>query len=186
MPLAEQNPKKLFGVELWVWEGLGHVVKIFGALGLLLAVYQYFTVGEAERSKETLEMIDHWETREYSDAFQRLRVKVTEFMASIPEEDLAIVRNDEQAADNLRKNMYANILEDETTRQDFDKIVYFFNRLGLCIKAKLCSSQTADTFFKDPLRGFMSNFSNLIADRRKELPGYASGLLILQDKFAID
>lgn len=184
MPVAERDPDRLFGIRLRIWEGVSYIVTVFGAFGLLFAVYQYHAAGEAERSKETLALIEIWETRAYSAAFDRLRHKVTEFTASVPDADLDIARNSVQAADNLRRKMYGQVLANPDARADLDKVVYFFNRLGLCVQANLCSFRTAFIFFKDPLEGFMSNFSNYITARQEELPGYANGLLLLEKQFS--
>jgi hypothetical protein len=183
LPVTDRHSHKLFGTQLWVWEGLSYVVTVLGAFGVIFAVTQYFLAQEADRSKETLAMIEIWETRGYSKSFTDLGASVQDFLISAPKEDLQLAGKNKSAAENLRKAMYAKVLSNAASKEDFDRVVYFFNRLGLCVEASLCSSKTADIFFQDSLRGFMSNFSELIQDKRSTLPGYASGVLLLEKTF---
>ncbi|WP_417668495.1 hypothetical protein [Roseibium sp.] len=184
MSIAKREQEKLLGVQLWVWEGASYIVTVLGVLAGLFAVYQYYDATEAQRSKETLAMIEIWETRAYAEAFDRLRERVIEFSASIPEAELALARKNVQAAENLRHSMYDHVLSGIGGQTDLDKVVYFFNRLGLCVKASLCSFKTSYIFFKDPLEGFMSNFASFIKAKQIQLPGYANGLILLEEEFS--
>lgn len=159
------------------------MVTILGVLGVGFAVFQYMQTQEAGRAKETLAMIEIWETRGYSKSFKDLGGQVQAFLKAAPKEDLELASRNDVAAQNLRGAMYERLLSSPDASENFDRAVYFFNRLGLCVEANLCSVTTAEIFFQDSLRGFMSNFLDLIHERRSALPSYANGILLLSEKF---
>lgn len=143
----------LLGLPVWVLSALANVVTILGALGVAFAAYQYFVAQEAARAKETLHMIEIWETRDYDEAFNALRDEVIAFWQTVPEEDLELAKTSSKAQSNLRKAMEHHVFSSANSQYNFDRMVYFFNRLGLCIEARLCSKHTARIFFRSPLPG---------------------------------
>ena len=175
--------RRMFGLPLWFLDGVANAITIVGALSVVFAVYQYIASQEAGRAKETLNMIEIWETRSYSKSFDRLRDDLLKFWEEVPAQDVELAKTNARAATNLRKAMVSRVLSSEQATEDFDKVVYFFNRLGLCIEAKLCSKRTATVFFDEPFQAFMSNFSPVVSSRRDDLPGYANGLVLLKDVF---
>ncbi|MCW1934515.1 hypothetical protein [Pararhodobacter zhoushanensis] len=173
----------IFGWPLSKVEGVAHLVTAFGALlgavGVILAVVQYFAAQEAERASHTLSLIDIWETRHYRDDFVALRESAMAFMASVPEEEQREARENETARANLWAQMRRHVFSVEDAERRFDRVVSFFSRLGLCIEARLCSRETALLFFDDSVSGFVSFFGPEIEGRQDAMQSYGSGMMLL-------
>lgn len=172
----------MLGLPVWRWQALSYMIAALGALGVVFGVYQYFQQLEANRARETLSMIEMWETRDYRENFAELRQDMLEYWAAVPPGDIEFARTNPNAAANLRDAFFRSVIDENSEKSKrFERIVYFYNRLGLCIKASLCSAATARIFFADPLNSFLSNFEPRLEAERKVLPGYANGVLLLKD-----
>ena len=183
IPDSSKPRRKLLLVDTWKWEAMGSIASVLGFVGVLFAVYQYFQQIEAERAREALEMIEIWETRGYRDAFNILKDDVITFLDKVPEADKAKADENPMAANNLQASMYRDIFSKEGNDQRFEDVIYYFNRLGLCVEANLCSVRTASVFFDDTLIHFLSGFDTKIEKQRMTLPNYAEGVLSLADAF---
>lgn len=161
------------------WETLSHAATTLGGIGLFFGVLQYYDGLEANRASETLQLSDLWETRGYREDFGVLRDDVIRLTNAVPQEDLAQADSNQHASDNLRRRIATAVLAIDGNSDRFERIVYFFNRLGLCVEARLCSSETANLFFNDPISGFASYFEPEIVATRQQMPGYAEGLCLL-------
>ena len=70
------------------------------------------------------------------------------------------------------KGAHEDALADFTA--DFDKIVYFLNRLSFCVDGGLCSRKMADAYFRDYAASFWAYFAGYIDKQRKAgTPTYA-------------
>lgn len=181
---ADDNQPRLFGITIRQWGGLKD---LFTIVGVVLAVgtgisglYQYMNKLEADRAEETLKMIDSWETRGYREDFNALRVEVVAFLDAVPDAEMRTAQQSAKASENLKGKLYRDVVGSASARKRFDNIVYYFNRLGLCIEARLCSKRTARIFFDDTLENFLSVFQSLIEKEREATPGYAEGLIVLE------
>lgn len=182
--MMSRPDRRMLGVAVWRWEALSYIVATLGALGVVFGVYQYYQQLEANRARETLAMIELWETRGYRDAFVTLRRDMLDYWATVPPADIEFAKSSPIAAENLRNALFRAVIDtSEEKAGRFERIVYFYNRLGLCVQAKLCSASTARIFFDDPLRSFLSNFEARIDAERETLPGYASGIYLLRSAF---
>lgn len=174
--------RRMLGIPVWRWEAISYMIAALGALGVVFGVYQYYQQVEANRARETLAMIEMWETRGYRENFVELRQDMLDYWATVPSADIEFARTNANAAANLREAFFGSVINASGEKSKrFERIVYFYNRLGLCIQANLCSAGTARIFFADPLNSFLSNFEPRLEAERKVLPGYASGVLLLKD-----
>lgn len=181
--MSETSERKLLGLAVWRWEAFSYLITTLGALGIVFGVYQYLEQLEANRARETLAMIEIWETRGYREEFDALSGDIFAYWNNVPEQDLALAKANQRAAANLRKAFYREMIDKSASNvKRFERVVYFFNRLGLCIEASLCSADTARVFFGDTIAAFLSNFEPRIAEKRETLPGYADGVFLLRDE----
>ncbi|TGQ96343.1 hypothetical protein EN847_33720, partial [Mesorhizobium sp. M1C.F.Ca.ET.204.01.1.1] len=51
--------------------------------------------------------------------------------------------------------------------ENFDRIVYFLNRLSFCVDGDLCSRKVTDAYFRDYAVSFWSYFAGYIDKQRK-------------------
>ncbi|ABA81546.1 hypothetical protein GQF56_21555 [Rhodobacter sphaeroides] len=164
------------------WMGLaGSLVK--GAAGLaaagslFLAAVEYADQGKAARAAETIRLIDRWEETTsgvltaYRSLGQRLTLALAERTPALdgtrPPEELAAL-------------LVADVLQQEGAADEFERIVYFFTRLELCIEATLCDEHTAAIFFSDTVDTFMKNFRSAVLERRRSDPHFGSEIRKLQ------
>lgn len=161
---------------------MSNFVTVLGAFGILFGVYQYTQQLEAERASRTLEMIETWRAEGYREDFVALRSSVQALLDAIPPEDLALAEQSGRASENLRRRILSRVMADPQTEPRFANTIYYFNLLGLCVEANLCSTSTARIFFDDTLSGFLQVFEPEIQARQTALPGFAEGVLLLRDR----
>ncbi|MAM10258.1 MAG: hypothetical protein CML23_07290 [Rhizobiaceae bacterium] len=171
----------------WKWEALAGVVAAIGLMvavpSFLFGIAQYSWHLEGERARETLEMIDLWEVRGYQDTFSHFTEDVEELLAEIPTDELQMAAQSERAANNIRLKIAEALLSKGENEEHFDKLLFFFNRLGLCVQAKLCSIRTAETFYSGTLNNFVDFFMPYILSKQDSLDGYAEPTLWLEAQF---
>lgn len=177
---AQQDGRRLFGLALWKWTAISHLMSLLGLLTLIFGVFQYVGTVRAERAGRTLEMIEDWVDGGYRDAFLGLAARteplVAKARANLGDPSAASEADLREA----RSQIVAVVLDGAEGDAQFDKVVYYFNRLGLCLEARLCLDDTARIFFADTLDDFLSVFGDEIAARRQARPGYAAGVDLLR------
>lgn len=180
---AGSDERFLF-IESWRWEAIGGFVSVLGVIAALFGIYEYYQRVEATRASETLALIDIWETRGARDAYGRLSGEVAAQFAAVPKADMDAAGRDERLASRVTGKVATRVLETGENAKAFEDVVYFFNRLGLCVEAKLCSGHTAEIFFDDTLTSFLNVFGGQIEERRKTTPRYGEATLDLAKGFA--
>ncbi|WP_170334846.1 DUF4760 domain-containing protein [Ruegeria arenilitoris] len=187
----KNNPSGTF---LWKssewWDSFGQFMMAIGALiasiGVLIGVIQYTQQVEAARAKETLALIEKWESGGYRDSFAVLRDATDRFQETVPRNELKLVRSSTTARENFQRKLYDSVFADGDHFEDFDHIVSFFDRLGLCIQAKLCSEKTAEVYFRTTLGAFLFYYDGLVLERGLQYAGYVEGLQFLKNEFSIN
>lgn len=153
------------GCPVRVWDGLAGAAALLTLMALLVGTFlgarEYVDRKQTSRASETLEMIEVWETRGALDAYSDLNRQLTEMLKDIPESE---VRNADK--DTLRENLSRRALR-SSGQDGFERIVYFFTRLSLCVEADLCSAPVASAFFEDTLTDFLDWFGPEIERRRR-------------------
>ncbi|CUH76276.1 hypothetical protein SAMN04488093_10115 [Tropicibacter naphthalenivorans] len=146
-------------------------------VGGLFGAYEYADRKEMQRATETMAMIEIWETRGAQQAYLDLSRALEKHLSDTPAED----RNDPDNALTLRDNIARRAMRDHPGA--YDKVVYFFSRLSLCVQASLCSEPVARTFFGDSLHSFKSWFEDEKARRRQWTPAHGRELDVLSVRF---
>jgi VanZ family protein len=145
------------------------VVTFVGAVGgIFWAIFEYRESQETERTKYTLTLIETWEMQGYRQAYGELRKFYTAFIETVPPADRRTAETSGHARDNL--------LQSFNRRRE---VVYFFNRLGLCVSASLCSKETAAVFFNDTVQSFLDAYGPYIESSKETLPGRGTTLVDL-------
>ncbi|AJY46830.1 DUF4760 domain-containing protein [Martelella endophytica] len=173
-----ENNERLLGIAHWRWSLLSNVITVLGALSVVFAVYQYSATIEANRAEKTLEMIVEWRDAGYRADFLSLRQSL---MTTIEE-----MSADGRSAERRRDDIVSRSLARDGVDSAFDNVIYYFNLLGLCVEANLCSDETARVFFDDTLENFLQFFGPEIIARRDALPGYGEGVDCLARAFRLE
>lgn len=174
----DREPRFLF-IEAWWWEALGGFLSVVGVLAALFGIFEYKQRVEASKASETLALIDVWETRGAREAFDRLSGEIAAGFADVPAADMAAAAKDPAVARVVSDKVATIVLREEKNADAFGEVVYFFNRLGLCVEAALCSRKTAEIFFEDSLDSFLDVFGGRIERLRESQPRYGEAMLDL-------
>lgn len=165
---------------VYAWSGL--LVRIIIVFGALFTVFQYLSAREEKRVERSLELVTLWESEAYQDAQRALRQR----LAALNQRNAALFQGSLTASQ--RAILLGRIGEEALTQDggampladfqnQFDRIVYFLNRLSFCIEGDLCSRTVLDAYFRDYGLSFWSYFSGHIQkQRRAGLPNYARPL----------
>ena len=158
----------------------------FAALGgIILGVFEYHQRGRMVQARETMQQIDVWDQQGGArDAYRALARDVALKRALISEEDRALASTDADFRNNLRLSVTRQILELPENVDRLETVVYFFNRLSLCVEADLCDVVSAKVFFEDTLASFLDIFGPALTMIAEDQPGYTAALVQLQKEFA--
>lgn len=181
--MAAPEKPALLGLSSGRWSALGNLFQAVTALGVLFGVFEYVQSLEAGRAEKTLNLIDRWTEEGYRADFLSLRDRFVTVERSIPEADRQAVKESAELMDRMERNVAAAVLKTTEAQAEFDNVIYYFDLLGLCVEANLCSEHTAEVFFKETLQNFSNVFAPEITARRVAFPGFAEGIDILLDSF---
>lgn len=185
-PAKGEREHRFLFIDVWWWDALGGFFSVLGVLAALFGIYEYKQRVEASKASETLAMIDVWETRGARAAYERLSNEIAAGFAEVPAADMAAAANDPALARVVSNKVAAIVLRKQENADAFGEVVYFFNRLGLCVEASLCSQKTAEVFFQDTLDTFVDVFGGQISQMQESRPRYAEAMLELQGETTRD
>lgn len=168
----EANPFTDRDWRMWLYAWSGLFVRFTIILGAIFTVYQFLATREQARVQRTLELVELWEKAEYQDAQRALKQRLSalnEKYASLlganPSEKELSVYYDRIGLEALTENGGTMPLSDFS--EQFDRIVYFLNRVSFCVEGAICSRHIADAYFRDYAASFWQYFAGYIAKQRK-------------------
>jgi len=164
----------------------GGLIAIATAGSLALATIEYTRQGRAERAAETIRMVDRWEHPETGalQAYQSLRDRFMTTISNLdPDQALAISKQEVGARSDAINVLASRVVRQPGAEREFESVVYFFNRLSLCVDAELCDAKTSAIFFEDTLNTFIANFKGQIKERQVIDPHFAMATTRLSSIF---
>lgn len=156
---------------MYAWTGL--FVRVFIIFGGIFTVFQYLANREETRIERTLALVELWEQAQNQQAQQALKVR----LAGLNEKYATLLGQNPSAAETALyfERIGIEAMKPEGGSQplpefqaEFDRVVYFLNRLSFCVEGNLCSREVADAYFRDYAVSFWSYFSGYIAEQRRE------------------
>jgi hypothetical protein len=175
LPGSSEWTENLFKEGDWrvtanAWAGFGLRVLLIG--GTLFSVYQYMAARQELRVERTLQLVELWERPEYQEAQKAVKTRLADL--------------NEQYANLLGKNptktefdvYYEKIglaalssdggkLSLPEFQDQFDRVVYFLNRVSFCVDGKICDRDIADAYFQDYAASFWRYFHGYVEKQRK-------------------
>lgn len=159
------------------WALFASIVTVIGIGSVMAtrawAIFEYRQELEARRIQYTLSVIDSWEEHGYRLAYGNLRQAHARFTDSIPRSELDVAAESDIARANLARNFVRVIEADAELAEDVREVVYFFNRLAICLDAGVCSFATSSRFFDDTVRTFLGVYRPYIERHKADFPGGA-------------
>jgi hypothetical protein len=173
------------GVPETGWTALSSMGVFCGLATLIFGVFEYTSSLEEERAERTLKLLKEWREDGYRDNFQALAGFTTKVIEeNLTPGELDFLQNNPDRQGAVAEKVSTTVLANNPEAEEaLDEVVYFFNLLGLCVKAEMCSEATARGFFENTLQDFHFMFAAPIEDRREALPDYGSGMLDLLKRF---
>lgn len=152
------------------WAGL--LVRIVLVVGAIFSVYQYLAQREEQRVAQTMRMVELWDQGDYQKAQQAIKARLTglnekyaDLLGKTPTRNEQSIYRQRIGIQAMAEDGGPQPLADFTA--DFDRIVYFLNRLSFCVEGGLCSRKMADAYFHDYAVSFWSYFAGYIGKQRK-------------------
>jgi hypothetical protein len=170
------NEGRFLGFGLSVWSGIQGLVAVLGALlavaGILWGVFEYRGKLEADRAREALNLLDVWETRGYLEQYRALDERVQAVLAEAPAADIAAAEADPAIRAVLYAKAAQTVLQSAEARKEFEAVIYFFERMQICVAADLCATDATALFFEDTLASFAEVFLVPLEDFRTGPPSF--------------
>ncbi len=151
------------------WFGLA--VRVVLVVGAVFSVYQFLVAREETRIQRALEMVQLWEQPEYQEAQRAVRRRIdalnTKYADLLADQQTASTRS------ILRKKIGLEAMTPngeppaEEFQEQFDRVVYFLNRVSFCVEGGLCSRDVIDAYFRDYANSFWEYFSDYAGQQRK-------------------
>jgi hypothetical protein len=174
-PFTDRDPRML----AYAW--VGFVLRVMLMVGAIFSVIQYLQAREEKRVERTLELVDMWDRPEFQEAQRALRTR----LIALNQANQALLGSN--PSENDRKIYFSSIGKQLMTEEGgtmplaefephFDRVVYFLNRVGSCVKGNLCDREVADEYFLDYARSFWSYFSDYAVDQRRMSPNFAKAI----------
>ena len=174
------NDGRFLGFGMSVWSGIQGLVAVLGVLlavaGILWGGFEYRGKLEADRARETLNLLDVWETRGYLEQYRALDERIQTVLAEVPAADVVAA----EANPAIRATLYAKaahtVLQSAEARKEFEAVVYFFERMQICVASELCAADATALFFEDTLASFAEVFLAPLKDFRTGPPSFLARL----------
>lgn len=162
---------------IYAWSGLA--VRLVLVAGAIFTVYQFLIAREEARIQRAFELVELWEKPEYQTAQRAVKKRIdelnTRYAALLGDQPTMNAR-----AVVMRKIGIEAMTSDGGTmpvgefEAEFDRVVYFLNRISFCVQGNLCSKEVIDAYFGDYARSFWDYFSDHVDKQRAAVsPTYA-------------
>lgn len=148
------------------------LVRVVLILGAVFSVYQYLATRQEQRVAQTTSLVELWEQPDYQKAQQAVKNRLAALNAKYQNLLGADATPAEEAIFRQRigiEAMTANGGDMPVSEfsENFDRVVYFLNRLSFCVEGNLCAREVADAYFRDYAVSFWSYFSGYADKQRK-------------------
>jgi hypothetical protein len=160
------------------WAGFG--LRVLLIAGSVFTVYQYLMQRQEIRVERALQLVELWDQDKYQEAQKAVKTRLAGLLEENPnpfgsnpsQKDLAFyyARIGEQAL-NPSDGASADFQE------QFDRLVYFLNRVSFCVDRNICDRDIAENYFADYANSFWRYFRGYAEKRRKQgEPSYAAAI----------
>lgn len=170
---------RFLGVSVTFWEGIQGLLAVVGAVlaisGIFWGVIEFRGKIDADRARETLKLLDVWETRGYLDSYRDLDDRIQSVLDDVPQADIEAAAQNPRMLETLYQKASEAVLSDSAAQEDFEDVVYFFERMHICVDARLCAREATARFFEDTASTFGEVFSVPLQQFPGGTPEFYSG-----------
>ncbi len=184
----EAKGDKLFGISFSRWDVAANFLTVLAFLSVLVggfwAVFEYTQRVEAGKARETMTLIEIWDTRGARQDYQLLVSEISVLLKNIEAQAANSDLSPEEKKEKVLEKIRTRLLRDEGAVDQIENLVQFFSRLALCVQADLCSDRVAEVFFKDTISSFLVYFEPFLVEQQSSRSGYGQSVMVLNESFA--
>lgn len=180
----ESNPFTDSDLRMRTYAWAGYALRVMLIVGACFSVFQYLTARQERRVERTMQLVELWEQKDYQDAQQALKKRLVDLNAKYS--SLLPPNPSATELDIYNRRIGLEALSDAGGEQpiaefqrQFDRILYFLNRVSACSSSNICAPEMVDDYFRDFAKSFWGYFAGYIDRQRKA--GSASYAKPLQD-----
>lgn len=168
----ESNPFTDRDWRMWIYAWSGFGLRIMLVFGTIFSVYQYLAARQDRRVERTLALVERWEGPEFQKAQTALKARLGELNGKY-QSLLGATPSPAELGVYYRKIGSEAMTADGGSMPlpefqiEFDKIVYFLNRVSACSTSNLCAPEVADEYFHDFARSFWDYFAGYVQQQRR-------------------
>lgn len=151
-----------------------HFLKILFAISLGFVYLEYDQSIEQRKTTTSFDMVKDWEARDIAEDYSTF-VKRVDLLANKASKLLVEVEDEADKkiliANYVKKNLFSDI--PSTDDEAISRILYFYNKIGLCIDAELCETNFLIEFFGDSAKVFWFYYKDHAYKKRILLKNHA-------------
>jgi len=151
----------------------GFLLRVLLISGTLFSVYQYMMARQEMRVERTLQLVELWERSEYQEAQKSLKArlaglneKYSDLLGKSPSQAELAVYYEKVGLEAM--NSDGGVVPLPEFQEQFDRLVYFLNRVSFCVEGHLCDREIADAYFQDYANSFWRYFRGYVEKQRKQ------------------
>jgi hypothetical protein len=170
---VEPSPFTSNDTRVVLYAYIGFLLRILLVFGAIFSVVQYLQQRSETRVNRTLDLVEMWDRPEYQQAQKALRERL---VAANEQNEGLLGANPTEAERKIYFSRLGQLLLTDAGgtmplaqfQEQFDRIVYFLNRLSSCVANNICDRDVANDYFLDYARSFWTYFSGYAAEVRAD------------------
>lgn len=168
----ESNPFTDGDLRMRTYAWTGYALRIMLVVGTFFSIFQYLMARQERRVERTMQLVELWEQKDYQDAQQSLtrrlvdlNTKYSSLLGPKPTPKEVEIYNRRIGLEAL--SSAGGVQPIEEFQPQFDRVLYFLNRMSACSTSNICAPEVTDDYFRDFAKSFWSYFAGYIARQRK-------------------
>ncbi len=167
----DSSPFSNTDMRVVIYAYIGFTLRILLVFGAVFSVVQYLQQRAEGRVNRTLELVDMWDRAEYQQAQRVLKERL---VAANDQNQGLLGATPTDAEKKVYLSRLGKLLLTDAGgalplsefQPQFDRVVYFLNRVSSCVTNGICDRDVANDYFLDYARSFWSYFSGYAAEVR--------------------
>lgn len=149
-------------------------INILFSISLLIGYSEYSISQNDKKIEASLQLVSQWEDKGYYEDYHLIELKIeslrTEAYVGLQDQRDDLIA-DNQIINFVQNSLYSSLSNVE--KRKFERLIYFYNKVGLCIKNKICDDNLLIEFFGHTASVIWLYFKPEIYLRRDNIPNYA-------------
>lgn len=172
------NPSKQENNNFWPdtarnWFDL--ILKIILIVGGILAAWQYFSVQQENRIKQTMEQLKTFNSDPLLESHLKLQQTWDQYISVFQKLNLQQVADNEMKI-KIQTKIVIEVITKNKLQREIELIINFYENLQICVHHNICDATVSHAFFDEYAKSFYKLHKPWIKARRNVIPHYAEQL----------